>query len=211
MRTPRRTILNSQPGGSIHDLTFNNLVIGGTLVTSNNWLNYFTTNGNVYNIFFTRTDFTAPVVTVTPGTTNFTSSLPVSLAVNGDYGYYSRNGGPYVSFTTGGADILLTNTTTVSVYGRDVVGNVSGTNTYTYTLNLPPSSPPLLTGVTYDPDGSLSFSVTNVGGTYRVQTHTNLASPAGWLTISTNTAPFTFRDTNGLGGSPLRFYRVVTP
>ena len=212
--------LVSQPGGSVHDLTFENLVVAGTLVTSNNWLNYFVTNatvdsvvynGPVYNIFFTRTDFTAPVVTVTPGTTSFSSSLPVSLAVNGDYGYYSRNGGAYVAFTTAGADLLLTNTTTLSVYGRDVIGNVSGTNTYIYTLNLPPSPPAVLTGVTMSPGGNLSFSVTNAGGIYRVQTHTNLANPAGWVTISTNTAPFTFTDTNVLGGLPQRFYRVVTP
>jgi autotransporter-associated beta strand protein len=212
--------LVSQPGGSVHDLTFENLVIGGTLVTSNNWLNYFVTNatvdgivynGPVYNIFFTRTDFTAPVVTVTPGTTSFSSPLPVSLAVNGDYGYYSRNGGAYVPFTTAGADLLITNTTTLRVYGRDAVGNVSATNTYTYTLNQPPSSPPTMTDVTLGSDGSFSFSVTNAGGIYRVQTHTNLADAAGWVTISTNTAPFTFTDTNVLGGAPQRFYRVVTP
>lgn len=207
----QKNILTSQPGGSIHDLTFNNLVMGGTLVTATNWLNYFTTNGNVYNIFFTRTDFTAPVVTVTPGTTNFTSTLLVSLAVNGDYGYYSLNGGPYLSFTAGGADITLTNTSTLSAYGRDVIGNVSSTNTYTYTLNPPPSPPAVLTGVTMSPSGNLSFSITNAGGDYRVQTHTNLADAAGWITISTNPAPFTFTDPNVLGGAPQRFYRVVTP
>jgi hypothetical protein len=99
----------------------------------------------------------------------------------------------------------------LSVYGREVVGNVSANNTYTYTLNFPPSSPPILTGMTYGLGGSLSFSITNAGGVYRVQTHTHLTNPAGWVTISTNTAPFTFTDTNVLGGAPLRFYRVVTP
>jgi hypothetical protein len=151
------------------------------------------------------------VVTVAPGTTNFSSSLLVSLQVNGDFGYYSLNGAPDVPFTTGGADVLITNTTTLAVYGRDVVGNVSATNSYTYTLNVPPPSPSLMTGVALGPDGSLSFSVTNAGGVYRVQTHTNLADATGWITISTNTAPFTFTDTNVLGGSPQRFYRVVTP
>ena len=202
--------LESLGSGSVHDLTFNNLVIGGTLVTSTNWLNYFTTNGNVYNIVFTKTDVTAPVVTVTPGTTNFYSSLLVGLAVNGDFGYYSLNGGSYQSFTTGGEDITLTNTTTLSVYGRDVVGNVSGTNTYTYTLNVLPSSPPTLTGVAMAA-GNLSFSITNAGGIYRVQANTNLTNPLGWISISTNTAPFTFATTNVLSGSPQRFYRVVTP
>jgi hypothetical protein len=69
----------------------------------------------------------------------------------------------------------------------------------------------VLTGVTMSPAGNLSFSVTNAGGIYRVQTHTNLANPAGWISISTNTAPFTFTDTNVLGAYPQRFYRVVTP
>jgi hypothetical protein len=151
------------------------------------------------------------VVTVTPGTTNFSSSVLVSLAVNGDFGYYSRNGGAYVPFTTAGADILLTNTTTLSVYGRDAVGNVSATNTFTYTLNTPPPSPPMLTGVTMSPGGNLSFSVNNSSGVFRVQTHTNVADAAGWINISTNTAPFTFTDTNVMGGSPQRFYRLVWP
>ncbi len=113
-------------------------------------------------------------------------------------------------FTTAGADLLITNTTTLSAYGRDVVGNASATNTFTYTLN-PPPSPPTMTGVTLGPDGSLSFSITNAGGIYRVQTHTNLANPAGWVTVSTNAAPFTFTDTNVVGGTPQRFYRVVSP
>jgi uncharacterized repeat protein (TIGR02543 family) len=68
-----------------------------------------------------------------------------------------------------------------------------------------------LTGLTMSPDGSFSFSVTNAGGVYRVQASTNLGNPGGWTSISTNTAPFTFTDTNVLGGPPERFYRVVTP
>ena len=207
----RKNILTSQPGGSIHDLTFDNLVIGGTLVTSNNWLNYFATNGNVYNIFFTRSDFTAPVVTVTPPSTPFTAPLPVSLAVNEAHGYYSLNGGPFVSFTTAGADLLLTQTTTLSVFGRDAVGNVSATNIYTYTLNPPPPSPPLMTAVALGPEGSLSFSVTNAGGLYQVQTSTNLTDAAGWITIRTSLAPFTFVDTNVTGLYPQRYYPVVAP
>ena len=111
-----------------------------------------------------------------------------------------------MSFTTAGVNLLLTNPTALSVYGRDAVGNVSATNTYTYTLN----PPTVLSGVSYA-GGSLSFSITNAGGVYRVQTHTNLTDPAGWVTISTNTAPFTFTDTNVLEGPPERFYRAVTP
>jgi hypothetical protein len=49
------------------------------------------------------------------------------------------------------------------------------------------------------------------GGIYRVQANTNLVNAAGWITVSTNAAPFTFTETNVLGGVPQRFYRVVTP
>jgi uncharacterized repeat protein (TIGR02543 family) len=189
IKNPKKNILNSEPGGSIHDLTFNNLVMGGTMVTSNNWLNYFTISGNVYNIFFTRTDFTAPLVTVTPGTTNFTSSLPVSLAVNGDHGYYSRNGGPYVAFTTGGADLLFTNTTTLSVYGRDAVGNVSATNAYTYTLG---SSGTYYTLTTSAANGTISLNPP--GGVYTNGTVVT-------VTATTNSG-YVFTNWSGdLGGS----------
>jgi hypothetical protein len=99
----------------------------------------------------------------------------------------------------------------IQAFARGVIDNVSGTNTFADALVLPPSSPPILTGVTYGSGGSLSFSITNAGGVYWVQTHTNLADEAGWITISTNTAPFTYTDTNVLGGVPQRFYRVVTP
>jgi len=44
-----------------------------------------------------------------------------------------------------------------------------------------------------------------------VQSSTNLGNTGGWASISTNTAPLTFTDTNVLGGAPERFYRVVSP
>ena len=69
----------------------------------------------------------------------------------------------------------------------------------------------MLTGVAFGPDGSLSFNITNVGVTYYVQANTNLAHAAGWVTLSTNTAPFTFTDNTATGGGPMRFYRVVSP
>ena len=56
----QKNILGTGTNGSIHDLTFNNLVIGGVLVTPSNWLDYFTTSGNVSNIFFTASGGTPP-------------------------------------------------------------------------------------------------------------------------------------------------------
>jgi hypothetical protein len=58
--SPKKNKLIAATGASIHDLTFDNLVIGGVLVTPSNWQNYFTTSGNVYNIFFTSSGVTPP-------------------------------------------------------------------------------------------------------------------------------------------------------
>ena len=57
VRKPIELIASS--GASINNLTFKNLVIGGTLVTSSNWTNYFNTQGNVYNINFQNSGSTS--------------------------------------------------------------------------------------------------------------------------------------------------------
>jgi autotransporter-associated beta strand protein len=57
--------------------------------------------------------------------------------------------------------------------------------------------------------GNLIFSVTNSGGTYRVQANTNLTNAGGWVDIATNTAPFSF--TNPTAANPEQFFRTVTP
>ena len=59
-------------------------------------------------------------------------------------------------------------------------------------------------------NGQFGFSVTGTGGaSYIVQATTNLVSPV-WISLSTNTAPFTFTDP-GTGSFSQRFYRVTTP
>jgi autotransporter-associated beta strand protein len=72
----------------------------------------------------------------------------------------------------------------------------------------PPPVPGNLVNVVVS-GGSLIFSVTNSGGTYRVQASTNLANVSGWVDIATNTAPFNF--TNAVNANPQRFFRTVTP
>jgi hypothetical protein len=57
----------------------------------------------------------------------------------------------------------------------------------------------------------LRLNVTNSSGTYSVMATTNLADPNSWTRVFTNTAPFTYTDTNALQLYPWRFYRVVTP
>jgi fibronectin-binding autotransporter adhesin len=58
--------------------------------------------------------------------------------------------------------------------------------------------------------GSLTFNITNSTGTYIIEATTNIALPGRWVGIYTNTAPFTFTDTNAVNLFPQRFYRSVT-
>jgi uncharacterized repeat protein (TIGR02543 family) len=149
---------------------------------------------NVYGSAYTLTE-TSPNGSVTfnpPGPTYFAGTVVTVTAVP-DAGYVFNGWGGDL------AGSVNPTTITMTTANKNIVANSIATNALT------------LTGATMGPGGSLSFSITNVGGVYRVQTQTNLADPAGWLTVSTNTAPFTFTDTNVLGGGPQRFYRVVTP
>lgn len=74
----------------------------------------------------------------------------------------------------------------------------------------PPALPPVLTNLTFAA-GQFQFQVTgSVGSNYIVQTAMNLSSP-GWVSVHTNTAPFTFIETNA-NQFPQRFYRgLVAP
>jgi hypothetical protein len=57
---------------------------------------------------------------------------------------------------------------------------------------------------------NISFTV-NGSGPLVVQVSTNLANPGGWVDLLTNTAPFSFTDTNAVNTHPLRFYRTKVP
>ena len=199
-------IINGEGLAQVHDLTFDNLSIAGKKVLSNP----FTTNGYVYNLFFTNSNTNSPVVSGAPLSGAFTTPFIVSLGVNENYGYYATDGGAYQQFTPGtGASIPVNRTTTLSVYGQDVLGNNSGTNTFVYMLT-PQTNPAALTMITAI-GGKLSFSLTNSGGSYVVQVNTNLANTSSWAPIYTNTAPFTYTNSKAVRLYPERFYRVVAP
>ena len=160
--------------------------------------------GSVSGIWWSIHEFNVYVFVT--GYTLATSATNGSIEMNPPGGVYTNgtvvtltatpsNGYTFASWS---GDLTgSTNPATITMTGNK---SVQANSIATYTL----------TGVTYGPGGSLSFSVTNAGGVYRVQTHTNLANPAGWVTISTNTAPFTFTDTSFMGVYPQRFYRLVT-
>jgi len=149
---------------------------------------------NVYGPAYTLTE-TSPNGTVTfnpPGPTYLAGTVVTVTAVP-DAGYVFNGWGGDLSGSANPTTIAMTTA------NKSIVANSIATNALT------------LSGVTMGPGGSLSFSVTNAGGVYRVQSSTNLGNTGGWASISTNTAPLTFTDTNVLGGAPERFYRVVSP
>ncbi|MBI4979263.1 MAG: T9SS type A sorting domain-containing protein [Spirochaetes bacterium] len=87
-------------------------------------------------------DTTAPNVSGAPAGLTTNSSFTVTLDVNENHGYWSTNGSAYSSFTTSGTSITVSRTTTLSYYGRDILGNTSGTNSITYTVALPKPAAP---------------------------------------------------------------------
>ena len=69
----------------------------------------------------------------------------------------------------------------------------------------PPATPPMLSEIAFTTN-QFSFSLTGTPGTnYVVQATTNL-NPAIWISLTTNTAPFTFAVTN-INAFSQRFYR----
>lgn len=106
-----------------------------------------------------------------------------------------------------------------AIYTNDVAlpagvynaGNLAGLITGTGALQVssggaPQPGNPVAVGVS---GGNVTFSVTNTGGAYVIQASTNLAIPDSWVNIYTNTAPFSFTDTNAAQLYPQRFYRTV--
>lgn len=101
--------------------------------------NNSTTNTRTYTF-----DTSAPAVSGAPANVTTNAQFTLSLDVNENYGYFSTNGSAYVQFTTAGTNILISRTTTLSYYGRDAVGNMSATNTKTYTFD---TTAPVVSGV----------------------------------------------------------------
>ena len=63
----------------------------------------------------------------------------------------------------------------------------------------------------YTSNNQFQFTVAgSTGSNYVVQVTTNLSPPTVWVSLSTNTSPFTFVDSNA-NNFPQRFYRAQTP
>ena len=80
-------------------------------------------------------DWTAPTVTVDPGTGTYTDYVEVDLSTNDGTIYYSTDGNNYSEYIS---TLIFTSTTTLYFYGEDGLGNQSAASSETYTIEYSP-------------------------------------------------------------------------
>ncbi|MBI4977326.1 MAG: dienelactone hydrolase family protein [Spirochaetes bacterium] len=139
-------------------------------------------------------DTAAPAVTGAPNSFTTNRSFTVSLDVNENYGYWSTNGSAYMSFTTTGTNIIIDRTAVLSVYGRDMLGNSSATNTYTYTLVIAPPAAP--SGLAIQDLGTMTLKLSWTDNAanesaFRIYRSTNGTSFAYLMSAGANSTSFT--------------------
>lgn len=85
---------------------------------------------------------TPPVLSVAPLGLATNAAFRVSLGVNENSGFWSTNGSLFLPFTTKGTNLIVYRSTTLRVFGVDILGNVGTTNTYRYDFTGAPLYPP---------------------------------------------------------------------
>jgi hypothetical protein len=164
-------------------------------------------------------DVTKPTLSLVAPAANSRVSNMV-FAVSGTAGdnvavemvYYSLNGSGWTVAATGNhwtnwtANVMLKpGTNTIWVCAVDTSGNISPTNSSTVNWAVPPAASATLESPACA-NGQYAFVVSGASGyKYTVQASTDLVN---WVSIHTNTAPFTFVDTNA-GQFNQRFYRSI--
>jgi hypothetical protein len=104
--------------------------------------------------------------------------------------------------------LTLTNVSLSDGGNYDVVVRNKYGGSISPTVTLKVMTPAVIGSPHYTPNNQFQFIVTGaVGSNYVVQVATNLVSPITWVSLFTNTSPFTFVDSNAQN-FPQRFYRV---
>jgi hypothetical protein len=108
-------------------------------------------------------DVTAPTVSIisTPAgdfTTN--ASFDVQFATDEANGYWSTNGSAFTGFASGTTVTIEDGTTSLVYYGKDVYGNVSGTNTNTYLWDHTAPTVSIISGPAGHYTNNTAFNVT---------------------------------------------------
>lgn len=100
-----------------------------------------------YVINASQADITAPVITASPAAGTFTNVQTVTLSSNETATiYYTLDGStPTTSSAVYSSPISVSSTLTIRYFGRDTAGNVSSVQSAGYTINLPDTTPPIVT------------------------------------------------------------------
>lgn len=155
-----------------------------------------------------------PPPAIGAGNTTLTWNSSTSSNVMGYFIYYGGASGTYTHRLSVGKtnSVTITNLTTGRTYyfaatGYDAAGNESAfSNQAMYMVPRNTPGQPLVLGRPSSSGGRLSFAVPGVAGSrYAVEASGNLAN---WVRVVTNTAPFTFVETNA-GKFGQRFFRAV--
>lgn len=130
-----RVSTNGSNWGSFATTT--NLTIHGAVTVwtfgRDAWGNTSATNQRVFGW-----DGTAPTVTGLLPTQTTNGGFILTLGVDEPWGQVTTNGGTsWITFSTQGLALPILTTTTVSVFGRDNLGNTGATNTAVYTIPAP--------------------------------------------------------------------------
>jgi len=120
---------------------------------------------------------------------------------------WRKDGNPVAQATN--SNLTLTNVTLSDAGNYDVVASNAFGSTTSSVATLTVLVPAVLSSPTHTTNNQFQFTVTGAAGSnYVVQVATHLAAPTTWVSLFTNTSPFTFVDSNAQI-FPQRFYRAV--
>ncbi|MBL8993402.1 MAG: hypothetical protein JNM63_08685, partial [Spirochaetia bacterium] len=161
----------------------------------------FKTLDEIFLVYTPPSDTTAPVVTASHYDRTTNEAFTLNLYTTEDNGYYSVNGGAFVSFAAPMTSLTIASTSTVLFYGRDSLGNTSVTNQRVYTFD---TTAPVVTASHYNRTTNQAFTLnlytTEDSGYYSVNggAFVAFAAPKASLTIaSTSTVLYYGRDSLG--------------
>jgi autotransporter-associated beta strand protein len=148
------------------------------------------------------------------GTTSDSVAGVTTLALNGqewnDFTFTAGDGfgpGTYVLIAADSVTGALGATVEGSVGAYTGALSVDGTHDLVLTVG---GTMPLIASAMVTDGAHFTISIDG-SGACEVQASTNLLDPNAWMTLSSNTAPFRFTDTNAMETYPRRFYRAWVP
>jgi len=167
--------------------------------------------GSVTGAVVTLTVLVPPVITTPPAGQTVSAGSPVTFTVGATsslpLGYqWQFNSAAIAGATQSSYSLLSAQPADAGSYSV-VLTNAAGsvTSAVATLIVLLPTPPGILSASVYGADGVFQFNVAGAAGSnYVIEASTNLTD---WISLETNTSPFTFTDTNAVN-LPLQFYRA---